>query len=217
MRSGPTSRPLPRIDRCDRRADRARERPGKGPLSACGSQASADEEDAMPWTAPAIGTNRVQSFSRSRCRARYPRRSRPAALRREGGPAVAAAQPDQAPRRLPEPRVLQEAEHAPLDGDDAAGHLVRRGPPAARRPSARLPGRRSRSCSASTASRSTIEDERQAGAPSRFHFQGRAHAGPAAGGRARCSRTTSASSSRRRASARRSSARTSSPRERAAR
>ena len=51
----------------------------------------------------------------------------------KAGAPVAAAQPDQAPRGLSEPGVLQEAEHAPLDSDDAAGDLVRRGSAAARR------------------------------------------------------------------------------------
>ncbi len=68
-------------------------------------------------------------------------RPRPEALHREGGPPVAADQPDQAPRGLPEPGVLQEAEHAPLHGHDPARDRVRGGSPSARGPAERLSDR----------------------------------------------------------------------------
>ena len=60
------------------------------------------------------------------------------ALRREGRPALAAAQPDQAYCGLPESGVLQEAEHAAVDGAHPAGDLLRRRSPAACRATPRL-------------------------------------------------------------------------------
>ena len=106
--------------------------------SASASPRSTDEDDAAPWTRPPSGRPRIVADRRAAAR-RGPRGARPAALRREGGLALAAAQPDQAARRLPEPRVLQEAEHAPLDRADAAGDRLRGGAAAPRRSAAGLP------------------------------------------------------------------------------
>ena len=72
---------------------------------------------------------------------RGPGGSCPATLRREGRLTLPPDQPDQTARRVPEPRVLQEAEHAALDGTHPAGHLLRRGSPRARRPAAGMQGR----------------------------------------------------------------------------
>ena len=78
---------------------------------------TADEEEADAMGAAAVAADRTpvghhRAAPAERC-APFSR----SALRREGRPALAAAQPDQAARGLPESRVLQEAEHAPLDGD----------------------------------------------------------------------------------------------------
>jgi hypothetical protein len=51
--------------------------------------------------------------------------ARAAPVRCEGTSPGAAPEPDQTPCCFSEPRVLQETEHAPLDGHDAAGDLVR--------------------------------------------------------------------------------------------
>src|SRR5260221_13970240 len=64
-----------------------------------------------------------------------------ASLCREGRVAFSPPEPDQAPRRLPEPGVLQEAEDAPLHRADAAGDLLRGGPATARWPSEGMPPR----------------------------------------------------------------------------
>ena len=134
----------------------------------------------------------------------------------KAGLPVAAAQPDQAARGLPEPRVLQEAEHAPLDGDDAARDRLRRGPRRARGAAPRLPDR-SRGAASRARDRATRRGPRASSAtPCRFHSKGRSRPSRSRP-RGRCSRTTSAYSSRRRASARRSSAPTSLRRERGAR
>ena len=90
--------------------------------------ATFDEEDAAPW-------------------ARLPSRKRSPLVITEPLPRVVRAvlaqklfvdkaglpspldQPDQAPGRLSESRVLQETEHASLDGHDAESHRMRRGLP----------------------------------------------------------------------------------------
>ena len=98
----------------------------------------ADEEEAEPWARPPSGRPRLRPHHGAASGAGT-RRPLAAPLRREGRPALADAEPDQAARRLPESGVLQEAEHAALDGPDAAGDLLRGGSAAARRPSAGMP------------------------------------------------------------------------------
>ncbi len=105
------------------------------------------------------------------------------ALRREGRPALAAAQPDQAPRRLPESGVLQEAEHAAVDGAHAAGDLLRRGSPAARRAAARLQDR-SRGAAPRSRCRSRCRRRARLAGAARAALPGNAHAGSGSGARA---------------------------------
>ena len=64
----------------------------------------------------------------------------PAPFRGEGGPAVAAHQPDQATGGLPKSRVLQETSPAPVHGAYPASHKLRRRLPGPRRASARMHG-----------------------------------------------------------------------------
>ena len=100
--------------------------------------ATIDEEDSAPWS---------RLPSRKRSPARYyraapagsARSARTEALCRQGGPALTACQPDQAPGRLSESRILQEAEYASLDGHDAESHSVCRGSTSVRRFAAWLP------------------------------------------------------------------------------
>ena len=75
-----------------------------------------------PWAAPSGG----------------PGRPGPAPLRREGRPPLPAAQPDQAPGRVPEPGVLQEAADAIVHGPDSPRDRLRRGAPRAPRPAPRV-------------------------------------------------------------------------------
>ena len=106
------------------------------------------------------------------------RRARAAALRREGGLPSPLLEPDQAARRLPEPRVLQEAEHAPLDGDDAAGDRLRRGTRRSTSPCRAAACASSRRSCASTAWRWTSRTNARTASRSTFAFHGELTAGP---------------------------------------
>ena len=64
------------------------------------------------------------------------------ALRREGRASIRLVNRIKRLGAFQNPRVLQEAEHAPLHRDDFSGHRLRRGPPAVRRTTARVQGRR---------------------------------------------------------------------------
>ena len=74
-------------------------------------------------------------------------------LHRQGAVAAGPPQSPAAAGGISEPRVLQGAGHAPADLRQAADHLLRRGPSAAHRPAARLPGRRAGAASRTCASR----------------------------------------------------------------
>jgi superfamily II DNA or RNA helicase len=86
---------------------------------------------------PAIPTA-ARSQDRRASPERGPCRSRPADLRRKGEAPERAPEPDQAPRGLPEPGVLQAAEDASVNGAHAACRRLCRGALAARCSSARL-------------------------------------------------------------------------------
>ena len=75
---------------------------------------SADEKDATPWMHP-----RLRAASRQSSRG-----FGTAIVRREGRASVGSSERDQAPGRLPKPRVLQEAEHAVVDRENPAGHRL---------------------------------------------------------------------------------------------
>ena len=110
-----------------------------------------DEEDRAPWTRSPSGAYAAQRKFPGRCHASVRRFSAQRVFVEKAGSAVGAAEPDQAAGRVPESGVLQEAEHAPVDGADAARDCLRGGVAGARRLPARLPCG-PRRLSASTAS-----------------------------------------------------------------
>src|SRR5207249_1163225 len=88
-------------------------------------------------------------------------------LCREGRLTLCAAEPDQAARRLPEPGVLQAAEHASLHRRDAAGDLLRRGPGRVRGPS-----KGTEALLREHGIALDVEDERVSGEALEFSFRG---------------------------------------------
>ena len=199
------------------RGDRARRDAHRTGASAFGwPTSSTNEDDAAPWTRPPVRRPRRRA-SHGPLPPSRAGRARAAPLRREGRAALAAAQPDQAARGLPEPGVLQEAEHAPVDGAHAARHRVRGGACRSTSPCRGAVWPISRRSSASMACTLDVEDRRTSRRAARRHVPRRAHAGPGAAAARAPRHTTPACSWRRRASARPSSARTSSPRAAAAR
>ena len=102
--------------------------------------ATSDEEDTDALGAAALAQTQSARYHRAAPEGSA-RGARAEALCRQDGPAIAADQPDQAPGRLSESRVLQEAEHASLDGHDTESHRMRRRSAAICRSAARLPSR----------------------------------------------------------------------------
>src|SRR3989442_14969181 len=100
------------------------------------------------------------------------RRPGPAALRGEGWTGADPLEPDQAPRRIPESRVLQEAEPPPLHGADPSCRRLRRGFVRARRAT---PGCRTELEQILREHGSTllVEDQRCEGKPLDVAFEGR--------------------------------------------
>ena len=174
---GVPRRPCQRIDPAIGGAHRvARPRRAGNASSACGWRDTTDDDDAAPWTRLPSGEPRARASSPSRFRPEVRAVLAQTALRREGRSPIAAAQPDQAPRRLSESRVLQEAEPAAFDGDHAARDRLRRGSAAACRAAARLRDRARGSCFGSTAVALDVDDQRMRRRATRTCVSGQADA-----------------------------------------
>ena len=121
-----------------------------------------DEEAAAPWMRPPSGHVPCDADRRSRAAVVNAVLAQRLFVEKAGLPSPLLNR-DQTSRSLPEPGVLQEAEHAPVDGADAARDLVRRGSSPAHRTPARVRAGCSKGCFASTVSELAIEDQRHDG------------------------------------------------------
>ena len=165
---------LPRRREADRRDLRPRPR-RRGQPSRPGDRRAherhADEDDRTPWKPSSLRPPEEGRDHRAAA-AGGEGSLEPAPVHREGRPAVGPAQPAHAAGRLPEPGVLQEAEHAPLDGAHAAGDRLRRGPARAHRPPARLSARGRGDASRVRRHARRRGQARERAAPVDFTFQG---------------------------------------------